>query len=672
MATTNWFTVSSYEEFNTRLWNQTVKTRLYKYAPTKSTARKGRPAEAGEPPGKNDDMKNLHLLWIQHFWDWEDWQAAQEDRQPNYSLIYEPPAADSGKEELANNAKLLAFYRWLLDSFDSVDGPLVGINIQIDRCSVGFFGHLLAAQFADCPKRLQEYKMLSVQDRDDLQCLARRITAKLSERKRDRDAFDETIGAALTSQDILRYLNMTWQHTGRRTKGSMLSVKAIIAHMFANANRGVREVRLRLSNLVGEELDVTAKTELSGACTEGRMLVHGFTVQAGGAGAQDKVRGKTARWELDGFLRHANLELCAASKIADYLLLRFKDLPLEAALGSPEDLVAFMDERFFMRHFKKKKRPDPYTEETLKNVLAGTKKSPGLEKRVGLRHIPGKMMHRIKHGAIKTHIDTLGNTDAARRLAKHAGKVHEVSYSNRTWCPKLDMAKVAGHRGGLMQLYRAGIWASKDAAHKPLFDRITPVTDALVEDVRVLLQGHPREAGVLASLEAVRNYTDVILQDLVELVRHPAMGPDYLAATDRFPFLAARDVQHDAWLRFCRASEAKAAAMRAADGAATFQPQTPPPLPPVLQPVQEMVPLAKLLPAEQPQPVPAATINIFSIVPDALTAPGSPPKWTCDNLWNLFVEPLKEGLPPLREIIKHQVNYSPHSFCWHQRFKGVL
>ncbi|CAL8464496.1 g4031 [Coccomyxa elongata] len=127
-----------------------------------------------------------------------------------------------------------------------------------------------------------------------------------------------------------------------------MSPKAVFAHMFLNAIRGVRMIGLRLRNVMDEELDRTAKAKshLNGICAE-RLFVHGFTVQAGGLGAEEKQRGKTARWELDGYMRHAILELCAAGKVADYMLLRFRDLPLQPALVSAEALLAFPDQEVF-------------------------------------------------------------------------------------------------------------------------------------------------------------------------------------------------------------------------------------------------------------------------------------------------------------------------------------
>ncbi|BDA41777.1 hypothetical protein COCOBI_02-5710 [Coccomyxa sp. Obi] len=388
--------------------------------------------------------------------------------------------------------------------------------------------------------------MLSAADRDAIKAVAKRIDKEVRERIRDRDAYSGTLGAALTEQDMLKYYNVTVRQTNGYNWSDILSPKAVFAHMFLNANRGVREIRLKLKNALDEEPDRPAKSTLRGVSTE-RLLVHGLSLQTGGPEGPDKLRGKTARWELDGFMRQAILEFCAASKVADYMLVRFKDLPLQPALGSAEALQAFLDKPFFMRHTKKKP-PQAYNENTINNVLrgAGSRKGmncPGLEHRAGVQHADGKLMHRIKHGAVRSHIDSLGSEEEARRYAKHSGKVHEASYSNRTWVPKLAMAKVARHRDGFIQPYRAGIWCSieQDAAFKGLFDRITPVTDAQLAEVEVLMEGRAEWAGVRATLVALRNYSDVILQDLVEWCAYPVMGPDYLAATDRFPFLATKD-----------------------------------------------------------------------------------------------------------------------------------
>lgn len=146
-------------------------------------------------------------------------------------------------------------------------------------------------------------------------------------------------------------------------------------------------------------------------------------------------------------------------------------------------------------------------------------------------------------------------------------KVHKASYSSRTWVPKLAMVKVAGHRDGFVQLYRAGIWCSieQDAAFKGLFDNITPVSDAQLAEAETFMEGRREWAGLRATLVALRNYIDVILQDLVAWCVHPVMGADYLAATHRFPFLAAKDRQHNDWVRFVDASCKKAAALRDAD-----------------------------------------------------------------------------------------------------------
>lgn len=76
---------------------------------------------------------------------------------------------------------------------------------------------------------------------------------------------------------------------------------------------------------------------------------------------------------MDGFLRHAILKLCVASKAADYMLIRFRDLPLQPALVSKEALLQFLDKAFFMRHLKKKP-PEAYNPTTIKNVLKGGRK----------------------------------------------------------------------------------------------------------------------------------------------------------------------------------------------------------------------------------------------------------------------------------------------------------
>ncbi|CAL8468252.1 g7791 [Coccomyxa elongata] len=557
----------------------------------------------------------------------------------------------------ANGAKLLAFYRHILTLFD--DGceppePVQGVNTQVEKTMLGFFEDLLAAQFADCPMELQSYGVLDDRDRDAIKAVAKRIDTKVRERIRARDAYSETLGAALTEQDMLKFYHLTVEQTKGYNRANILSLKAIFAHMYLNANRGTREIRLLLRNVVDEELDVSAKSTLRGASTE-RLLVHGFALQTGGPEGQDKQRGKTARWELDGFMRHADLDLCGASKVAHYMLVRFRDLPLQPALTSAEALLAFLDSVFFLRHYSRKKPPRAYNDKTINCVLRGGREGSnckGLEHRAGVEHVNGKLMHRIKHGAVRRHIDCLGSHEEARLYAKHGGKVHEASYSNRQWVPKLAMAKVAGHRDGFVQLYRAGIWCSaeEDAGFRALFDRITPISDAQLVAAEALMEGRKEWAGVRATLVALRNYTDVILQDLVEWVDHPVLGPDYRAATDRFPFLAAKDLQYVDWLRFCAASKAKAAALRDAD--ADVAPQTPPMRPPVqeLSSEQDWEVLELLEPEEEP-PL-AAGIDLIVEVPDALTAPSR--GWTAAALYARYSEPLKPGLPTLREVMVHQ------------------
>lgn len=101
-------------------------------------------------------------------------------------------------------------------------------------------------------------------------------------------------------------------------------------------------------------------------------------------------------------MRHANLDLCAASKVADYMLMRFKDVPLQPALLSAEALLAFFEQEFFMRHTKKKP-PHAYNKNTMLRGAGGRRGvlCSGLQQRVGAEHVPGKLMHRIKHGAVR-------------------------------------------------------------------------------------------------------------------------------------------------------------------------------------------------------------------------------------------------------------------------------
>ncbi|CAL8463016.1 g2550 [Coccomyxa elongata] len=511
----NYFTVSSREEFNRRLWTRAAVDRQYNYKQTGRPDSRVLVTDRGEPPGENDGKKNYHLNWVQHWWCFEEVLAEEEGRPMNYSLIHEPPAPHSGQRQQANGAKLLAFYRQVLELFDdgctNVHGyaePVQGINTQVAKGMLGFFEDLLAAQFADCPKDLHEYAVLHAADKNAIKAVAKRIDTKVRERIGTKDAYSDTLGAALTEQDMLKYYNLTAKQTKGYTRGSILSLMAVFAHMFMNANRGVREIRLLLRNVVDEELDRAAKSDLSGASTH-RLLVHGFALQTGEPGAQDKLRGSTARWELDGYMRHAILELCTASKVADYMLLRFRDLALQPALVNAEALLDFMDEPFFMRH-RHTMAPKAYNKNTIKNVLIGGRensKCEGLERRAGVPHISGKLMHKIKHGGVRAHVDSLGHIEEARRYAKHGGKVHEASYSNRTWVPKLAMAKVAGHRDGFVQLHRAGIKCSieQDAAFKSLFDRITPVSDSQLAEAEALMEGRQEQAGVRATLVALRN-----------------------------------------------------------------------------------------------------------------------------------------------------------------------
>ena len=177
------------------------------------------------------------------------------------------------------------------------------------------------------------------------------------------------------------------------------------------------------------------------------------------------------------------------------------------------------------------------------------------------------------------------------------------------------------------------------SAFKGLFDRITPVSDAQLAEA--FMEGRRSWAGVHATPVALRNYTDVILQDLVEWCAHPIKGPDYLAATDRFPFLAAKGWQHADWLRFFSVNSAKAAVMRVADRQAALQePQTPP----GLRPVQQL--LAN----------PAAIIDLIQEVPGAPAAPSG--GWTAADVYARYGEPLKAGVPSLKGSMVQQVGHS--------------
>lgn len=154
----------------------------------------------------------------------------------------------------------------------------------------------------------------------------------------------------------------------------------------------------------------------------------------------------------------------------------------------------------------------------VKNVLRDGKKSencPDLEQKASFEHVENKLMHRSMHGAVRCHVDALGDKDAAHRYAKHSGKVLEASYSNRTWCANIAMAKVVGHRGGAIQLYSAGTKCSteKETAFKGLFDRNTLVSDQQLTAAKRLLEGCDRWPGMRATLMAVRTYDDIILQD---------------------------------------------------------------------------------------------------------------------------------------------------------------
>ena len=150
----SYFTVSSRKDFNVRLWSRAAEMKQYGYVQTDRAARSAVPAEDGEPPGDNFGMKNYHKTWVLHWWEYEEQLAATEGRPPDYTLIHEPPAADSGKEEQIKGAKLLAFYEYILDLVDGASEQVVGINCELKKCMLGFFGDMLFAQFDGCPLRL--------------------------------------------------------------------------------------------------------------------------------------------------------------------------------------------------------------------------------------------------------------------------------------------------------------------------------------------------------------------------------------------------------------------------------------------------------------------------------------------------------------------------------------
>jgi len=78
-------------------------------------------------------------------------------------------------------ANLLAFYRSASELFDADDEPVQGINTQVDTCMLGFFQDLLAAQFANCPKDLQEYAMLHAANKDVIKLVAARIDKEVGD-----------------------------------------------------------------------------------------------------------------------------------------------------------------------------------------------------------------------------------------------------------------------------------------------------------------------------------------------------------------------------------------------------------------------------------------------------------------------------------------------------------
>jgi hypothetical protein len=223
----SYITVSSRKEFNVRLWSKAAQQRQYSYVQTDGVPRRVVPAEDGEPPGQNDGMKNLHLNWVQHWWEYEERLAAAEGRPPKYTLIHEPPAAESGKEEQAKGAKLLAFYKSTFARLDTQSEPLVGVNTQVEKCMIGFFGDMLFAQFDDCPLRMQKYSMLSTEDNRSIKDLAKLIDRKVRERRGPRDAYSETLGAALTEEDMLKYYDLTTKEAMGYNWGNIMSLNAI-------------------------------------------------------------------------------------------------------------------------------------------------------------------------------------------------------------------------------------------------------------------------------------------------------------------------------------------------------------------------------------------------------------------------------------------------------------
>ena len=162
-----------------------------------------------------------------------------------------------------------------------------GVNTQTKKTMLGFFEDLLVAQFAVCPRELQGYATLDAADKDAIKAVAKRIDAKVRERIKPRDAYFESLGAALTEKDMLKYYNITVNQTKGYNWADIMSLKAVFAHMFLNANIGTREIRLLLNNVVDEELYSSPKSTLGGVRTE-RLLVHGFAQQTDGPDGQDK------------------------------------------------------------------------------------------------------------------------------------------------------------------------------------------------------------------------------------------------------------------------------------------------------------------------------------------------------------------------------------------------
>ena len=235
------FTVSDRENFNI-IWTKAAKTKNNKYPQPKpgKEPKRGAPPEPGQPTGINNNRLNYHRNWARLWKEWVEELAEAEGRPPNYSLIYDPPAKGSGQEEQTNGAKLLAFYQWLLDWYEEHSGAQKGVNTQLDKCSLAFFRHLLAAQFDvdGRSKRLQGYSILTTPDQAAIQALGRSHRKKVRERGPKRDPYSETLGASLREDEALKLFNATKKVVSDLYKWEdIICIKAILCHMYQNANR---------------------------------------------------------------------------------------------------------------------------------------------------------------------------------------------------------------------------------------------------------------------------------------------------------------------------------------------------------------------------------------------------------------------------------------------------